>query len=533
MSNRDLGEMGEATLKTWTAQVGVTANKAGQDKRGWDFILEFPTQQLEQNMGSFDRVINPIQCFVQVKSTDNNSGSLAVKLSNWVRLVNTDLPAFFLVLDFDGENNCQKAYLIHIYEDEIRKVLKRLRELSSKIDSGKLNKKTLNLNWNEDNLIPSLDGNGLVKSIKKNTNNFKTYSTRKHDLIENVGYENERGKFNVNFSIPDSYKGGDFGEFWVDFSLGLTGGIKINSGEIWDMRFGISAPKPEKSIGSGSIIKATPKPILEDILLMRENESGNEIRIPVKVFVPSGVKEVAKEKHLKMLFKFPEGHIIIVPSQSIVKYNINIPDGFENYPFKELNLIAKIILFMFETEGEIEFYLGTDSLGKGGISESLLPEEFYKWAKTIRNFSEIANSFDIFDQLIIKPIELWQEKDKLEIMKLLINEKEYKKKKLRFGFNCDSDISVGENFCVPHVTNMIIGQYNLIVVLGYLGQTVQKDELHNLDYLIEVEDIKILRKQALNRGEELPKPVSTLIKEVKDSYKEDYNILNIFNNSDE
>jgi len=502
LSNRDLGEMGEATLKSWAAQVGVTANKAGQDKRGWDFILEFPNQQFEPNTSSYDKVIKPIQCFVQVKATDNNTGSLAIKLSNWVRLVNTELPAFFLVLDFDGENDCQKAYLIHIYENEIRKVLKRLRKLSLKINSGKLNKKTLNLNWNEDDLIMSLDGSGLVESIEKNIKDFKTYSKRKIDLIENVGYENEQGKFNLNLSIPDSYKSGDFGEFWVDFSLGLTGDIEINSGEIWDMRFGITAPTPEKSIDAGSTIKANPQPILEDILLMRENKNGKEIRIPVKVFVPSGVEEVAKENHLKMLFKFPEGNIIISPSQSFVKYNINIPDGFQSYQFKELDLIAKIILFMFDVDGEIEFYIGADSLGKGEISESLLPKKFYKWAKTIRNFTEVAKFFDIFDQLIIKTIELWQEKDKLEVMNLIINEKEYKNNKLRFNFNCDDVISVGKKFCIPHVTNMIIGQYNLMVVLCYLGKTVEKDDLHNLDYLIEVDDFKIFRKQALNREEE-------------------------------
>ena len=42
---RDVGELGESTLKLWASQANIVANKATQDKAGWDFLLEFPLRQ--------------------------------------------------------------------------------------------------------------------------------------------------------------------------------------------------------------------------------------------------------------------------------------------------------------------------------------------------------------------------------------------------------------------------------------------------------------------------------------------------------
>jgi len=526
LTNRDLGELGEATLKTWVAQVGVTANKASQDKRGWDFILEFPYENIKKNTQSFDKSINPMQSLIQVKSTDNNTGRLSIKLSNWIRLVKTKLPAFFLILDFNGGNRCQKAYLIHVYKDEIKRVLKRIRKLSSKIDSLELNKKTLSLKWSDKDLISSLDGKGLTDSIAKHIGDFDTYSMRKNELIEKIGYENEKGKITFNMNIPDYYREDNFGEFWVDFTLGIIEDIEIEEGEIWDLRFGIPSPQPIKKLDPGTVFKSIPEHS-EDVLLIREVRTGNEIRIPVKVIVPAGIEKVAKKEDLKMLLKFPEGHIIIAPFKSEIKYKINIPDPLEKFPYKKLDLIADIILFMKNIDGEIELFLGTDSLGNGLVDSKKIPEDFYKWAEKIKKISDIAKSFKIMDQLIVKPIELWQEKDKIKILNLLLS-KEPIKDKIRFSFDANEDISEGERVCIPHVMNIFIGEFNLLIVSAFLGRIIPKETSAKLDYLVEVEESKIIRKQALNIGEEFPKSESDFAKEVEELYKNEFNILNVF-----
>jgi hypothetical protein len=103
---RDVGELGESTFKMWTSQAGLVANKANQDKTGWDFFLESTRPLVIQRHTSIalDRDPYPLKCLVQVKSTDKRPGKWSVKLDNWERLVKDPHPAFFLILEFDGQD---------------------------------------------------------------------------------------------------------------------------------------------------------------------------------------------------------------------------------------------------------------------------------------------------------------------------------------------------------------------------------------------------------------------------------------------
>ncbi|MBM7558168.1 hypothetical protein [Halanaerobacter jeridensis] len=529
---RDLGEMGESTLRNWAAQVGVTANKANQDKRGWDFILEFPIENLPKNEVALDKMIDPIQCFVQVKATDNNRGRLSVKLSNWVRLVKTSFPAFFLVLDFNNTNKCQKAYLIHIWEEEIKRVLKKLRQISTEVDSFDLNKKSLSFKWNENNLLSSLDGEGLLKKIQEYINDFKTYSKRKKELIDNVGYKGGRKKIDLQLLVPDSHKELDPKEFFIDWSLGLLEEVKVDKSEIKDLRFNIEAPKPEEIIEEGSKIEIIPKPVSKDILWIKESEGGNEVRVPANLHVPSGVGEIIDLEDVKYLFELFEGNnIILIPNKNSLKYNIHIPDVFENYNLSNLSVIAKLILFFSKLkEGnakEISIFYSSEFIGKAQTSNMKIPDKFIKWAHLINKTTKIANYFDILDQVEVKVIELWNQEIKLNIMLMILNIEEYGSKKIRFEFDCDGEIKSGSEFCVPNVTGFTLGEYKIFAAVGYIGEAITLNNEQEKNYRLEVDKIEIVRKQLLRRGEELPKSISEFIKVIEDRYIEEYNILHL------
>src|SRR4051794_35927794 len=114
LSKRDVGEMGESRLKEWAAQEGIIANQVRQDKTGWDFLLEFPSDggsAYADNM-PLDLVDGSLRCMVQVKSTDRQSNSWPIKLDNWERFVKNPLPCFFLFLEYDHKTECQRAYLV-------------------------------------------------------------------------------------------------------------------------------------------------------------------------------------------------------------------------------------------------------------------------------------------------------------------------------------------------------------------------------------------------------------------------------------
>src|ERR1051325_6434199 len=115
---RNVGKIGESALDGWVGDAGITANRVSQDETGWDFLLEFPLSQrdLIESRLPLDKEPAPLQCFVQVKSTDDKPGKWDIKLSNWVRFVKNLVPAFFLILEFDGKSSCQRAFLVHVDE---------------------------------------------------------------------------------------------------------------------------------------------------------------------------------------------------------------------------------------------------------------------------------------------------------------------------------------------------------------------------------------------------------------------------------
>ena len=122
MNARNLPELGQKAVEYWANQVGISANRSAPDLTGWDVILEFP-QTTDPPAGivlPLDNTPPPIQCLVQVKATDKRRGKVQVKLSNWKRLIQSPLPCFYLVLEFDGQTDCQRAYCVHVGEEYIR-----------------------------------------------------------------------------------------------------------------------------------------------------------------------------------------------------------------------------------------------------------------------------------------------------------------------------------------------------------------------------------------------------------------------------
>ena len=100
-----IGKLGEKELSKWATQMDCTINKAVEDEEGWDFIVEFPPEfSVEGKPQPLDKADSPLKCWIQVKSTDEITGDRSVNLKNWLRLVKTPYPAFFLIFEFTGKD---------------------------------------------------------------------------------------------------------------------------------------------------------------------------------------------------------------------------------------------------------------------------------------------------------------------------------------------------------------------------------------------------------------------------------------------
>lgn len=81
---RDVGKLGEKELEVFCSQVGITINKVQEDETGWDHLLEFPLFPNVQPPSNIpiDLSLQPLQCFIQVKATDDRPGRWSVKLDS-------------------------------------------------------------------------------------------------------------------------------------------------------------------------------------------------------------------------------------------------------------------------------------------------------------------------------------------------------------------------------------------------------------------------------------------------------------------
>ncbi len=197
---KDIGNLGESCFAKWCDQVGITSNLPKIDRHGWDFYLEFPSED-HQNI-SLDMQPAPLECKVQVKSTDKRRKGEQIELSNLFRLIKTPLPAFFCFIEFDGEIEPVSAYLVHIDEIIIEHTLKGLKKADIANERNKINKKKITINFNNSHKLDPLNGISLKKAILSHVKNgLEEYINHKYNLVKSLGFED--GSVDITFETDN------------------------------------------------------------------------------------------------------------------------------------------------------------------------------------------------------------------------------------------------------------------------------------------------------------------------------------------
>ncbi len=233
---RDLGRLGENTFASWCSSVGLIANKSDVDITGWDYIVESSLNASEHT--PLDLVATPLECKIQVKSTDHKKGKIQIKLDNLLRLTKYNGPAYICILEFDSSHFPRSAYLKEIDKKIIEQTLLKLRKLDSKGDTD-IHKKSITIKYaNKDSF--QTNGEGLKSSIIRtlNSESIEKYIKVKSQYISSIGYSetNTEGTFTIESEDPLS----DI----IDLTLGLKEKIKVSKFTAHDLRFGIKSREP-------------------------------------------------------------------------------------------------------------------------------------------------------------------------------------------------------------------------------------------------------------------------------------------------
>lgn len=289
LSATDLGDLGEDHFSKLCDLSGLTANKALRDRTGWDFVVQFPASDGDARQGYDLRPGSPT-CLVQVKTVTRPIKGIGLRLSMAERLVKEALPAFVCVVRLDPQYRVVETLLVHVLDEALAQILKRLRkEFAARAPN--LNRKTILLRLPQLPVVVSeIPGAMAIAMSRACGADSQAYAQRKKLQLESVG-------FPIN---PYSITGKICGtlEEVVDLFLGLRDSATIKDVTIHEDRFGIRLLNGPP-IDSGRL-EVEPSPVDECVLSLHfENEEP--IAFDLTVYAP-GIPGLP-EKHQKLLLK--------------------------------------------------------------------------------------------------------------------------------------------------------------------------------------------------------------------------------------
>lgn len=271
---RDLGDLGELHFNAWCSEVGLIANKSTKDKMGWDFIVEFP---FSNEITGLTVHQSAPKCKVQVKATDGQERKLSIGLSNLRKLAVDPLPCFYIFIEYDTTNQPVRAFLRHMDEDLIGKVL----ELVTTTEQ-----KGYTLHYNESHQLSALTGESLAQKLKSYIGNLNDYTYRKKNFLENVGYDDERLKIKFDLIGKENL------EELIDVHLGLKEKANISNLAAVEKRFGQLHEKTDLRAESAELSLTRLEPIAQAKMIFRKGSISNDYRFDVEAYFPQFLGDI-------------------------------------------------------------------------------------------------------------------------------------------------------------------------------------------------------------------------------------------------
>jgi hypothetical protein len=506
---RDIGTMAQAELLKWAGQVSITANLATLDREGWDYFLQFPASSPEID-SPLDLRSSRIECLIQVKGIGSPQTKKQVKLSNWEKLVKSHLPTFFLVIDFGKENDPQYAYLIHVWEEWISKVLHRLRELRGN-QADILNKKYLYLMWSQADHLPSMDGRGLEHAIRNYVgDSMELYTKKKMEILEKVG-----DPVSSVLHVTSVFQ--NIEEMWtelVDFAIGLRDEMPTSTVAIEEqVRFGIPAKRTQHE---GGKLTVTSRPTAEVQLIFRNKTGSRRSVFSSKVYTPDYLfpGKPLPEEYMKARILFDVGDVIIHPYTKRASINFYFKQAKEAQSLHEHANLWQLANILQDAESagfvvEIPDIPRDFQFDEGNLPQ--LDKGLLNIARAIDNAWFLARYFDIPSDTVTTLGQILNQRPMLEELRRICDVK-YPISAVG-GYIIDDTSSIEKEPLVAFLRKLVLGTSSIIVSIGLAGSLnvmdvngtgeqrfqIEKPRKVFLEHLVSPIDESISYDQLLNQ----------------------------------
>jgi len=516
---RDLGLMGESTFSLWCADVGLIPNGSQIDKTGWDFFVEFP----------FDSGLSPqeihksaFECKVQVKATDKNDRKLPITLSNLRRLITAQMPAFFVFIEFDGEDTAQRAFVVHVDNELISKVLKRLHEIEQSDKDNNYNKRKMTIHYDNNNLLEELNGKSLKDCLLHHIKtDLSEYIANKKSHLESTGYEDGFAQITFTTEGEDNLKS------LIDVSLGIEEKVEISKFRSVDTRFGIMANNPSKNTDGGKLSMPDLSPTSKGKIRFKEDRLSSGLvfeckfyNSPFNIMVPDELKKMRVEGEFFDL-KF-------TPYTGEASYSFSFGEGIrlEVSKFRDAikllnllgtsgkNVIAELIVEDFP---KLEFAVGCNGQ----------EVEFSKEIRSLDSAVKIIANFDFTDFIDISFDEVSKYGNRICQMEGVLSSSP-NLFKIEFGIDGDGYDPNKETACL-FLVNAPIGSHIFGAVIVLTGSV---EKIEDERFRLITKDVAIEQRIVSENDEAIPnEDLVSVIEAIENRYEENYSVVTMFDKS--
>jgi hypothetical protein len=253
LNSNELGEKGQIIFRGLCVDAKLICNPSSErDLTGWDFLVQFPFDPLLPP-STLDKRRSPLSCHVQVKTMWAHNDRFQMRLSSAEWLAREPKPSFIYIVKVNNNLDFVDAFIIHILDDALAKVLKRLRREQAR-GRVAVNRLFISCSPSAAGKRVPITGAALRAKLADCCGpTMDTYIDRKARQLQELGFEPRRYEFKVTFGVGSEQE-------LVDGFLGLRK-FDVVRAEHYETRFGIRLPQ-ELSEGAEVVsIRIAPAPI--------------------------------------------------------------------------------------------------------------------------------------------------------------------------------------------------------------------------------------------------------------------------------
>lgn len=509
---RDLGGMGESFFSFWCSREGLTANPSIVDKTGWDYLVEFP---FFTSPTVFNIHRSAPECKVQVKATDGKDRKLSIKLSNLRRLATSKTPAFIVFIEFNGRTEADSVFIVHLDNNLIFNILKRVHEVEKKGDGDKLHKRTMTIHYDDSNLVQHKNENSFTDAFKLFIrNDYDTYVRDKISYLETVGFDK------MAYSVSFSTTGIDKARKLNDLFLGLVDNIDIDNAVSSCTRFGIKEELYPTLSGKTILRIPELQPNYEGKIKFKKRGAFRKISLPAKVYSNQAIyfegfvgnKIRIKTNCFELIQEYQENNNF----KATFRYSL---ESDKRISFNELldSVTAYELVRTAKDDVQLEISANGISTIRMSISGSNLPSDngLLKALEVIKN---IVSFFKINKQILISEQDVLRHASQAEQILGLVDAKP-NKVTAELSFQDNPPPIDGPIACIVYIS-ISIGDHICAFFISLLGNVT---ETSPREYILIAKETHISEK-IVEKREDFPDEdeLIDLFNEVESKYSNKY-----------